>query len=141
MKTLKFIGMALLAVVFCVNIIACSNDDNKPTNDELISIITSTAWSQDGDNDIFVVSSDGTGFAYNSPELYRSQSKSGYSFKWTYTHNIIKINYIAKYYEDGTKTEDSYEEILTVQSYNKNQIVFKRTDEEESDIWTWTRFE
>lgn len=141
MKTLRLIGMALLAVVLSVNFVACSDDDDEPTNDELVSIITSAAWSQDGDNDIFVVSSDGTGFEYNSPELYRSQSKSGYSFKWTYADNVVTVNLVAKY-EDGTKTADLSETIkLTVQSYNKNQIVFERTVSGESDIWTWTRFE
>lgn len=141
MKTLRFIGMALLAVVLSVNLVSCSDDDEEDVKNDLFSIITSGAWKQDGDNDIFVVSKDGTGFEYNSPELYRSQSKSGYSFNWTYGDNVVTVNLVAKY-EDGTKTADLSETIkLTVQSHNKNQIVFKRTVSGESDTWIWTRFE
>lgn len=40
MKTLRFIGMALLAVVLCVNFAACSDDDE----DSLPSSIAGTEW-------------------------------------------------------------------------------------------------
>lgn len=33
MKTLRFIGMALLAVVLCVNFAACSDDDDEPNGE------------------------------------------------------------------------------------------------------------
>ena len=33
MKTLRFIGMALLAVVLCVNLTACSDDDEPESLD------------------------------------------------------------------------------------------------------------
>ena len=29
MKTLRFIGMALIAVIMCVNFVACSDDDEE----------------------------------------------------------------------------------------------------------------
>ncbi|TGX98520.1 hypothetical protein [Bacteroides muris (ex Afrizal et al. 2022)] len=32
MKTLRFIGMALIAVIMCVNFVACSDDDDEETN-------------------------------------------------------------------------------------------------------------
>ena len=34
MKTLRFIGMALFAVLMCVNFTSCSNDQNTPTTEE-----------------------------------------------------------------------------------------------------------
>lgn len=40
MKTLRFIGMALLAIVLCVNFSACSDDDE----DSLPSSIAGTEW-------------------------------------------------------------------------------------------------
>lgn len=41
MKTLRFIGMALLAVIMCVNFAACSDDND----DSLPSSIAGTEWS------------------------------------------------------------------------------------------------
>ena len=41
MKTFKFIGMALLAIVMCVNFTSCSDDDDKqeiPSLPEQISL-------------------------------------------------------------------------------------------------------
>ena len=32
MKTLRFIGMALIAVIMCVNFVACSDDDEEEAN-------------------------------------------------------------------------------------------------------------
>lgn len=39
MKALKFIGMALLAVVLCVNFAACSDDDEPQTTSNLIGTV------------------------------------------------------------------------------------------------------
>lgn len=41
MKTLKFIEMALLAVVLCVNFAACSDDDDEP---QTPSNLIGTVW-------------------------------------------------------------------------------------------------
>lgn len=41
MKTLRFIGMALLAVVLCVNFAACSDDDDEP---QTPSNLIGTVW-------------------------------------------------------------------------------------------------
>lgn len=41
MKPLRFIGMAILAVVLCVNFVSCSDDDE---NDSLPSSIAGTEW-------------------------------------------------------------------------------------------------
>ena len=32
MKTLRLIGMAIVAVIMCVNFVACSDDDEEETN-------------------------------------------------------------------------------------------------------------
>ena len=47
MKTLRLISMAVLAVIMCVNFIACSNDDE---NDVTASAIEGT-WSYDASSD------------------------------------------------------------------------------------------
>ena len=34
MKTFRFIGMAIFAVLICVNFVACSSSDDDPTNEK-----------------------------------------------------------------------------------------------------------
>lgn len=35
MKTLRFIGMAIVAIIMSVNFVACSDDDDEITSDNL----------------------------------------------------------------------------------------------------------
>ena len=42
MKTLRFIGMALLAVVLCVNFAACSDDEDEPQTTP--ATLAGTTW-------------------------------------------------------------------------------------------------
>lgn len=140
MKTLKFIGMAILAVIMSISFVACSSDDNDENEkDHFVSIITNGAWSQDGDNDIISISKDGTGFMFENSTSYNSNTKTGYSFSWVYSNNTITIK-TTGYYENGNKTE-SYSDTdkWIVTSYSKSKIVLTNADDE-SDIWTWKRY-
>lgn len=139
MKTIRFIGMAILAIVISVSFIACSNDDNDETEkDNFVSIITNGAWSQDGDNDIISISKDGTGFMFEDSGFYNSNTKTGYSFSWVYSNNTITIK-TTGYYENGNKTESYYDtDKWIVTSYSNSKIVLTNA-EDESDIWTWKR--
>lgn len=139
MKTIRFIGMAILAIVISVSFIACSSDDNDETEkDNFVSIITNGAWSQDGDNDIISISKDGTGFMFEDSGFYNSNTKTGYSFSWVYSNNTITIK-TTGYYENGNKTESYYDtDKWIVTSYSNSKIVLTNA-EDESDIWTWKR--
>lgn len=139
MKTIRLIGMALLAIVISVSFIACSSDDNDETEkDNFVSIITNGAWSQDGDNDIISISKDGTGFMFENAAFYNSNTKTGYSFSWVYSNNTITIK-TTGYYENGNKTESYYDtDKWIVTSYSNSKIVLTNA-EDESDIWTWKR--
>ena len=140
MKTLRFIGMAILAVIMSISFVACSSDDNDETEkDNFVSIITNGAWAQDGDNDIISISKDGTGFMFENAAFYNSNTKTGYSFSWVYNNNTITIK-TAGYYENGNKTE-SYSDTdkWIVTSYSNSKIVLTNANDE-SDIWTWKRY-
>lgn len=140
MKTIRIIGMAILAIVISVSFIACSSDDNDETEkDNFVSIITNVAWSQDGDNDIISISKDGTGFMFENSDFYNSNTKTGYSFSWVYSNNTITIK-TTGYYENGNKTESYYDtDKWIVTSYSNSKIVLTNANDE-SDIWTWKRY-
>ena len=75
MQILKFFGMVLLTIVFCVNFTACSEDEESE-NTEISGLkeILVGVWVQDGDDDIFVFNADGTGFVYANEESYLDNS-------------------------------------------------------------------
>ena len=64
MKTLRFIGMALFAVILNVNFIACSDDDEKNAESDTLKEFIIGTWAQDGDNDILVIKDDGAVIIY-----------------------------------------------------------------------------
>lgn len=141
MKTLRFIGMALLAVVMCVNFAACSdNDEEKAESDNLTEIIVG-AWAQDGDDDIFVINTNGTGVVYEDETLFKND-EDGNPFRWTYNNDWV---YVSIVYATGVQEEE-----LRVESVSSNKIVWRRyrknyeTHNKDAfgwyELWTWERY-
>lgn len=90
MKTLKSIGMTLLAVVFCINITSCSDDDNENnkgalagTTWKIISISNNTEDYDDMLNMTTTFNTDGT-------VTFRPNPGWGYT-RWTLNGNILRI--------------------------------------------------
>lgn len=138
MKTLRFIGMALFAIVLSVNFAACSEE--KDDDDDFVALLTSAAWRNSGDNDVFTFSEDGTGFIYECLEDYRNGLEEGSSLKWTYANGVMTV----EHYYDGDVSDYGYTEVWTVLSSSKTQIVFDVYSEDEDDpeydyVWTLTR--
>ena len=90
MRTLRFIGMAIIAVIMSVNFTACSDDDEDETaTNPLIG-----TW-QEVDNpnyNIWTFKADGTG---TEQEYYQGNWEDPYSFTYTYDSktSILVINY------------------------------------------------
>ena len=136
MKTLRFIGMAILAVVLSVNFVACSDDDEEKNDaDNLTEIIVGT-WVQDGDDDILVINANGTGIIYGNETLY--ESGEGDSFSWSYNNGWVYAG-----------VAGIQEEELRAESVSSNKIVWRRYRDYETDnkdafgwysLWTWERY-
>ncbi len=132
---------SLVAVAVCVIMAmalnSCSDDDDEPA-DNLTSIIVGV-WAQDGDDDIFVINKGGTGAGYENPANYYDNNSYG-SITWEYKNDYV--------YLDLGYDGDIQKEKLKAISVSKNEIKWLRyrTDENgyftnESDEWTWTRYE
>ena len=130
MKTLRFIGMALLAIVLCVNFAACSDDDDEPQVTP--ATLPGTTWK--------ITSSDENGmegatFTFNedktvtvNPSMWSkvTYSVSGSDLKIVfndddYIQGAISINgnsatYQYKWYDiDGTVQGDGAQHSMTLQ--------------------------
>ncbi len=132
---------SLVAVALCVIMAmalnSCSDDDDEPA-DNLTSIIVGV-WAQDGDNDIIVINKGGTGAGYEDPADYYDNNSYG-SITWEYKNDYVYLN--IGYYGNIQK------EKLKAISVSKNEIKWRRyrKDEDgyftnESEEWTWTRYE
>ena len=130
--------MALLAVLMCVNIAACSDDDENgsETVTDLSKAIVGT-WVQDGDDDIMVIKSNGTVTWYENETDYKNNEVSDI-YQWNVNGEWLKF-----YYEGELVGE------MRPQEVKADIIVWKEYDDWESDysdsygnynLWTWERY-
>ena len=135
MKTLRFLGMALLAVIMCVNLTACSDDDEPESNKSLIGV-----WIESWYDDVIEIKADGSGYW---AEFFGDSNIS--PFTWTYDNGLFRI----------IDESDIEEAIMVNQSDNK--IVWKHyvdnpnaydpsvINKDDYDygyyyIWNWERY-
>ena len=139
MKTFRMIGMALVAVLMCVNFVACGGSDDDPTEEpttDLSKIIIGT-WVQDGDDDVMVIKSDKTVTWYENEADYKNNEVS-YIMEWEVKGEWLKIYYEGRIYIEARPKE-----------VKNNIIVWKDYDDYENDysdsygnycLWTWERY-
>ena len=115
MKTLRFIGMAIVAIIMSVNFVACSDDDDEITSDNLVGrwvMIHQQGYEKYDDNEA-------------GSELHEV-----YSFTYTYDINssILTINY-GESDDHGEITEDIDKytisingDVMTTKDETENQL-------------------
>lgn len=139
MKTFRLIGMALMSIFMCANFTACGSDDDEPTEKpttDLSKIIIGT-WTQDGDDDIMVITSNGILTWYENETDYKNKVVSE-TYQWE-----VKGEWLKFYYEGRQNKEMRPKEV------KENIIVWKEygaynDDYSDSygnyDLWTWERY-
>ena len=119
MKTFRFIGMALLAIVMCVNFASCSSDDDEKDNSSLLI----GRWQLVSDREVYEFKANGEFFLYEFDEdgdigAKGTWEKSGNSLKlkftiddddfkipYTYNAKIIELTTIRLVFEIGEPKE------------------------------------
>lgn len=133
------IGMALVAVLMCVNFTACGGSDDDPTEGSTTDLAKAIIgiWVQDGDNDIMVIKTDKTLTCYEDETDYKNNEISEV-MKWEFNGK----EWIYFYYEDGDLCLE-----LRPQEVKKDIIIWKDySGEGYSDsygnyrLWTWERY-
>lgn len=152
MKKLKFFAFTLFAVLACVNLSSCSDDDDKDapsaSDDNFASVIIG-AWTDDdaGNQPVYCFHEDGSYAAYHDEQKY-VQNRPMEHGTWSYNDGLLKIY---SYDEDG-----DYNETYRPESVSQNKIVLKHYyDEADSsaseycdgrdeygyyDLWTLERY-
>lgn len=129
-KKFGLMSLLLMVVMSMAALSSCGNDDEPSSND--ITKIVVGVWSQDGDNDILELKSNGTGNWYENPEDYAAKEIAA-SFDWKFENGVLVFS------EDG----DAYE-FLKCQSSSNDKIVWQRFESSnlagEYEIWTWARY-
>lgn len=130
MKTLRLIGMTLLAVVMCMNFVSCGDDDDDDKNDNAVSLVGK--WKVEKSNyegetepwdglPYFVVTESHLYFTDDA-----GKDKSDYC---TYTYDADKKVINAKY------VEREYSYIIKVIKLTDTEFQWQ-WDEDGKDKWT-----
>ena len=151
MKTVRLIGMAFLAIVMCVNLTACSNDDDPTQNDD--GIITNQKklmqikMVDSGESIITEYTYDSNGrlvSAMHTEQYDGKEYTSTYTITWGANKIIESRNGKATTYtfEDGlithTSGKDGGDLDNTDFTYNgHNQLVKLQYNENEYISYTW----
>lgn len=125
MKTLRYIGIAIFAVVMCVNFAACSSDDNEE-NDSNTLVGTWKITAADEEEMINVIvtfKQDGSAtFTSSNPDF-----DSWPYIKYTYNNNNLKI-----YFSESPTPDDLIEGPLTI---NGNTATYQYTWKDAAGKW------
>ena len=118
MKTVKFIGTALMIVLMCINFVSCSSDDNEMGNyKELIVGI----WLTPDDENSIIFYDNGTGVSLEEGE------NEGLNFSWTISHSTLAVTF-----------EDGYSNQMVIKELTNNMMVLSAYDAESGEILTET---
>ena len=137
MKTFRFIGMAIIAILIGVNFASCSSDDEEETtNSEYKTLLGSWQMSEQ-DGDILITSS----FTFNSNGTYSfTYAENGdddevYTGKFTYDANLHKIIC----YEGNSNVIDEEYFIAEVNSTTLKLQKWSWHEDNRNIYWTYTK--
>ena len=134
MKTLRFIGMAIVAIIMSVNFVACSDDDDEnPLVGTWVSIEDRNSVEY---KDVMTINSDGTG----SSAIYENGQidKEGVeNFKYTYDEKSKVFTFIWE--EDSYGETDIYSMRVQELTSSKLVLVDDIDEEGEGEVITYTK--
>lgn len=117
MKTLRFIGMALIAVIMCVNFVACSDDEEEEAN---AAIEGTWKYSSSSDEDM---RSGSFTFKSNGGLIWDDGEESSSNCSYTLNGSNLKII---------LNQDDYIEGMITI---SKNQATYKYTWHDYAGEW------
>lgn len=116
MKTLRLIGMALVAIIMSMNFVACSDDDD---DNPIVGV-----WQNDDEDEHLrlTFNADGSGEEY----LFWDNDSESYRHQFTYTYDSATSTLVITY-EDGDTTKETV-------TFNGNTMTLAHNDDKEGVI-------
>ena len=138
MKTLRFIGMAIIAVIMSVNFVACSSDDNDENENN--SPLVGTWVNIENKNsmeykEVMTINENGTGSSanYTNGQL----DKDGVdNFRYTYDENSKVFTWI---WEEDSDGSDVYSMHVRELTGSKLVLVDDMDEEGEGEVITYIK--
>ena len=106
MKTLRFIGMAIIAIIMSVNFTACSDDDEDEKQSNTIIGTWKVTGDSDSDEEYNAIGEVYTFYSNGTVSVEYKGGSDVYNYKLNSDNTILSIDY-----EDGDGYEEMYLEI------------------------------
>lgn len=119
MKTLRLIGLLIIAVMVGINFTACGDDDDNDPSNPLVGV-----WQNDdeGEHLRLTFNADGSGEEY----LFYDDDSASYRYQFTYTYDSATSTLVITY-EDGDTTKETV-------TFNGNTMTLAHTADKEGSI-------
>lgn len=127
MKTLRFIGMAIIAVIMSVNFTACSDDDEDEKQSNTIIGTWKVTGDSDSDEEYNAIGEVYTFYSNGTVSVEYKGGSGVYNYKLNSDNTILSIDY-----EDGDGYEEMYLEITgnrmkwTYVNYKGEYLILER---------------
>jgi len=134
MKTLRFIGMALVAIIMSVNFVACSDDDDEnPLVGTWVNIENRNSMEY---KEVMTINENGTGSSaiYTNGQLDKDGIEN---FRYTYDENSKVFTWIWE--EDSDGESDVYSMRVQELTSSKLVLVDDIDEEGEGEVITYTK--
>ena len=130
MKTFRFIGMALLAIVMCVNFASCSSDNDEESNggkstQELLQGIWYDAYTDDCP--YFIVEKGYCYFANQPSTVY-------YVEKYKYTFDSKSNTLMCYGYDEESDTYDNEPWYIRVKSVSDTKLIIELLNDDNQTV-------
>lgn len=142
MKTLRFFGMALLAIFLCVSFAACSDEDDAAVDDTIVEQESSNSiigiWTESWYNDIIEIKADGSG--YWAERLGDTDINT---FSWSYSDGFVYIIEESDFEEAKMVSQTDDKIVWKHYVDNPNSYdpkVIKKDDYGYYYVWVWERY-
>ena len=143
MKTFRLIGMVLITILMGAGFVACSEDDDAPTNDPAaLSKSLVGKWTADGYDGFMVIKrNDSTGpfIHLYEDEVNYETGKVSYVLGYEIRNNILHISYQSEMFK-RLRVHEKTDDTIVWKDYSEDATEYSDSYGRYT-LWTWKRYD